>query len=108
MIKKKKRLTKKPTLDFAKSRGDDVLREIFQMVKNLADEDDNKGNTPSVNRVEDDAATQMLAPVSGITWPQVTVHVNQIERYTRKQLIVVIHPCITNLINSRKEKKYEL
>lgn len=84
-----------------------MLREIFQMVENLANEDDNKGNTPSINRVEDDAATQMLAPVSGITWPQVTVHVNQIES-RRKQLIVVIHPCITNLINSRKEKKYEL
>jgi hypothetical protein len=74
------------------------------MIENLADEDDNKGNTPSVNRVKDDAATQMLAPVSGITWPQVTVHANQIES-TRKQLIVVIHPCITNLINSRKEKE---
>jgi len=50
------RLTEKPALDLTESRGDDVRREVFQMVENLADEDDNEGNTPSINRVEYDAA----------------------------------------------------
>ena len=40
------------------------------MIQNLADENDNKRNTPSVEGIENETFSQLLPAVSSISWSQ--------------------------------------